>query len=390
MRRRLFVFACLAVAALVPPAGRPAAQAVAGVHVPPTLSGLYYGETGCDHCDLFLYSGKAKLEAQYGVELDFETVDILDAAGYADCVARLAERGQSFRIWPVLLIGANAYQGDAAIEAALPDEIAYYLAEGKYRPALAPAAAARAPAAEGVPDAAAFRAAPLPVLAAGLLDGVNPCAFSTLLFLLSFLTLRRRGRAPVLAAGLAFIAAVFAVYTALGFGLLAGLRTFLAGRTPGLVFNAALSVAALVLGSLSLRDAALAKAGRAADSVLALPPALRRASHWAIRTFAADGVFFVGAALAGGLVALLELACTGQIYFPTLAYINRAAPDAGSLGLLLLYNAAFIAPLAAVFALFGLGSSHRSIQAWYGRHLAAVRLATGLFFIGMVPLLWLV
>ena len=62
------------------------------------------------------------------------------------------------------------------------------------------------------------------VAAAGLLDGVNPCAFTTLIFLLASLALAGRGRREVLAIGAFFSLAVFLTYLAIGLGFFAALR----------------------------------------------------------------------------------------------------------------------------------------------------------------------
>ena len=59
----------------------------------------------------------------------------------------------------------------------------------------------------------------LPILAAGLIDGINPCAFTTIIFLLSYLVYLGRKKREVLIAGAAFSAGVFMAYTALGLGL---------------------------------------------------------------------------------------------------------------------------------------------------------------------------
>ncbi len=49
----------------------------------------------------------------------------------------------------------------------------------------------------------------LTVVGAGLLDGVNPCAFATIIFLISYLTAYERKRWEILATGLAFTLGVF-------------------------------------------------------------------------------------------------------------------------------------------------------------------------------------
>jgi two-component system NtrC family sensor kinase len=62
---------------------------------------------------------------------------------------------------------------------------------------------------------------------------VNPCAFATLLFLLSYLTYTGRTRGEVLAVGLCFTLAVFLTYLATGLGLLAAVRSLAGFRGAG-------------------------------------------------------------------------------------------------------------------------------------------------------------
>ena len=64
----------------------------------------------------------------------------------------------------------------------------------------------------------------IPVFLAGLLDGINPCAFTTLIFLISYLRLLgRRGR-EVLKIGFSFTLAVFVSYFLIGLGFFQALR----------------------------------------------------------------------------------------------------------------------------------------------------------------------
>ncbi|MGF1655598.1 MAG: hypothetical protein ACFCU3_01325 [Verrucomicrobiales bacterium] len=54
------------------------------------------------------------------------------------------------------------------------------------------------------------------VVAAGLLDGLNPCAFATIIFLLSYLQVARKSGREILQIGVAYILGVFCTYFALG------------------------------------------------------------------------------------------------------------------------------------------------------------------------------
>jgi len=60
------------------------------------------------------------------------------------------------------------------------------------------------------------------------------------------------------------------------------------------------------------------------------------------------------AAATGFLVSVLELACTGQIYLPTLIFISHV-PElrANALIYLLVYNFMFVIPLIVVFSPIG-------------------------------------
>ena len=70
------------------------------------------------------------------------------------------------------------------------------------------------------------------VFLAGLLDGVNPCAFSAMVFLISALALAGRSKRTMLAIGLSYACGVFITYSLIGAGLLGGLRRF--AVSPGI------------------------------------------------------------------------------------------------------------------------------------------------------------
>jgi cytochrome c biogenesis protein CcdA len=223
---------------------------------------------------------------------------------------------------------------------------------------------------------------PAAVAAAGLLDGVNPCAFATLLFLLSYLTYTGRTRGEVLAVGLCFTLAVFLTYLATGFGLLAAVRSLAGFRGVARAVYWGAALLALGLGAANLYDFALCLRGRARDTALQLPALLKRRIHASIRTRLGVGATATAAFGTGAAVSLLELACTGQVYLPTLVFV-AGNPDArlGAMGYLVLYNLAFILPLAAVFAVAYLGVSSRSLEGLFRRHVAWVKLGLAVLFL---------
>ena len=229
----------------------------------------------------------------------------------------------------------------------------------------------------------------LAVAAGGLADGINPCAFVTLAFLLSYLALVGRRGKVLLLAGSAFAAGVFLAYFLVGLGLLeilSRIRWFaLAGRMLTLIAAGA----AGVLGLLSLRDFLRARRGRAAEAKLQLSERLKRRIHGVIRD-RVRGRFVAAPSFATGFfVALLEFPCTGQVYFPIVLVLRRIAPlRVQAVLYLLLYNLLFILPLLAVFGLAYWGLTSERLAAAVRRNLGWAKLLLAIVFFGLGTLLF--
>lgn len=232
-----------------------------------------------------------------------------------------------------------------------------------------------------------FRSLTLPVvLAAGLIDGINPCAFATIIFFLSYLQIARRTPREMLMVGAAFILAVFLAYFLAGLVLhkvLAQLTDHIAGIKPWLdwIFGAL----ALFAAVLSFRDAFKARAGKLDEMTLQLPGFLKDRIRGVIRTGARARRFVIGAFLAGIAISFLELACTGQVYAPIIYSIQQGRMDA--VAWLLAYNLAFIVPLVAIFGLAFTGMTSNSLIAFQTKHTFLVKVSLGLVF---VVLAWVI
>ncbi|NQT00148.1 MAG: hypothetical protein HQ595_03605, partial [Candidatus Omnitrophica bacterium] len=188
---------------------------------------------------------------------------------------------------------------------------------------------------------------PLIVLAAGLLDGINPCAFATLVFFVSLLSLSSYRKKEILYIGSAFIIAVFLTYFALGLGIFAALNKLQAVASLARLIYYLIAALALGLGVYSLSDLIqYVRSGFTKGCDLRF--------YNRLRTMLDNrrGLFIVIAiALFNGfIIALLESACTGQIYFPTIAYVIKMPVLRLRAFLYLgLYNLAFILPLVVIF-----------------------------------------
>ena len=347
----------------------------------------YYGEIGCSHCDTFKDVELPEAEKATGVVVALEMVDILSTEGYERCAKRLAGLGYDFTVFPVLVIGNNAYQGNAAIEANLVPELAFFAQHGSPRPRTDPPVAATGP--DGPAGRAGMRWAILPIVGAGLVDGINPCAFTTLLFFLSYLSLRGKTWRRMALAGVTFAAGVFLAYFLIGLGLFNAFR--IGGQLSALKLALRVVVSAITAGffALTIRDVLLMKRGVAFDMALKLPDALRTRINASIRGGLGPTAFFSGVFFTGMVVSVLELACTGQVYFPTISFMAQTDASFLGIGSLLLYNLAFVTPLLVVLALMLSGMRQEAIRAFFARRLVASKLFLAVVFAALSVLVWI-
>ncbi|MFR1320333.1 MAG: hypothetical protein ACLSCR_08670 [Akkermansia sp.] len=97
------------------------------------------------------------------------------------------------------------------------------------------------------------------VLLGGLIDGVNPCAFATLIFFLSYLQIARRSPRELLLTGGSFVLSVYLTYFAIGLAFHELIGQLQAWSSLKMVMDVLFSLLALLAAVLSFRDAWLAR-----------------------------------------------------------------------------------------------------------------------------------
>ena len=220
------------------------------------------------------------------------------------------------------------------------------------------------------------------VLAAGLLDGVNPCAFATIIFFLSYLQIARRSPREILMVGVAFISAVFIAYFSIGVvfhGLVEWLNAQEGFQWAKVAMTYVFAGFALLVAILSLRDGIRAKRGRLDEMTLQLPSFLKKRIRGVIRKGAKSRSFVIAAFGSGIVISFLELACTGQVYAPIVFKIQQGSMDA--VQYLLYYNLAFITPLIIIFILAYKGMTSNALINFQSKHTATVKFATAILFV---------
>ncbi len=229
----------------------------------------------------------------------------------------------------------------------------------------------------------------LTVILAALIDGLNPCAFATIVFFISYLAFAGRKGRDILLVGAAFALGVFITYLAVGLGLYQLLTRLPFLTTLGRWVYGITAALCVVLAVFSILDYFAARRGAPEEMRLRLPMKLRRRINTMIRESASAPALAGVALVSGFVISAIELACTGQVYLPTIIFVmGQPALRAQATLYLLLYNVIFILPLLVVFALAYFGTSSERLGEFINKHTTTIKLATAALFI--VLAVWLI
>lgn len=213
------------------------------------------------------------------------------------------------------------------------------------------------------------------VIIAGVVDGINPCAFTVLLlFITAMLATLQAGssttssvstvRLRMLGLGSIYIAAIFLTYLALGVGLLQALDFFTRQHAPAR-FGALL---AILFGLWMLKDFFLPDWGWRLQAPGRVGQIARRSARRAT----------IPALVAGGfLIGLCTVPCSGAIYLAVLSLLALQPTALLGYSYLVLYNVVFVLPLVAILILASNRPTLNRLAHWNLHHKEWVRLALG-------------
>ncbi|MBN1582121.1 MAG: hypothetical protein JXA89_15565 [Anaerolineae bacterium] len=180
----------------------------------PLIHMAYFAQVGCSECDRVSIALK-HLQMQFP-NLVIHEMDILEDLAVNLCLSeRLDVRENQRHDAPAVFVGTDYMVDEDIYYDSLVEMVSKYVTTG----------------ADPVWETCdtAVRLPPLPpwwaVIVPGLIDGINPCAFATIIFFVSYLSIVRRRGQEILMVGIAFTLAVFLAY--LGFGII--LRELLPG-----------------------------------------------------------------------------------------------------------------------------------------------------------------
>ncbi|MBZ0265369.1 hypothetical protein K8I28_11955 [bacterium] len=342
---------------------------------------LFFYSPGCQSCQRVKDIVLPELTNKYAEKIDIIQISIDETDGYALLLAMREQYGVSNRHSPfTMFIGEEAIQGrkdlferaDRAVQVSLTNRIQTIIPQMKES--------------SEIKTRRAFQSFSFwAVLGAGLIDGLNPCAFATIVFFISLLGYAGSTKRQMMIVGIGFTISVFAVYLLLGLGAFRALQAlsiygFISKSIYFLTF-----LLLVILFVLALRDTIryYQTGGRTDDQILQLGKKTKRRIHSVMRKGIKTQNLLLGAISIGALVSLFEAACTGQVYLPTIVLmLNDPILSGNALLYLVLYNVMFITPLIVVFLLAYFGVASERFAEWSREHFGVTRIAlTGLFLL---------
>ena len=347
----------------------------------PKLVLHFFGSSTCGECAQIKAEVLSPLQSRYPDQLEIRMHDVDTREGFQLLVRLEKQHGVTESKPTALFFPDTALLGFDAIYDNARSLAAYYL-QSPEKWGGASEIPSEAPSSMDETLRSRFeRFSFLAILTAGLVDGVNPCAIATMIFLISFLAVQKRPRRDIWGIGLAFTAAVFLTYLLLGLGIFRALTALRPYRWLTEALRWVAVALAAVVGLISLLDAFRYKrTHKTGDITLQLPARIKGLIHRVIRNRLSSGKLVLGAVVTGFLVTLLEAVCTGQVYLPTIVLMTRG--DAGSLRLtgwtlLLFYNVLFVLPLLIVIVLAAYGLRWDQLARMSRKRLSALKLCLG-------------
>ncbi len=331
-----------------------------------------------------------QIEEEFKDKIKIEYYDVTDIKNYAFMFGLKEKYNQDLILdLPVFFINGQLIGGKGDLKSALRIAVNLSLA-----------VAHKGEQASAVDLASRFNSfRPWAVAGAGLTDGINPCAFTVIVFFISYLALQGYRKLELIIIGLSFIFAVFCTYLLLGLGIFNFLYRLEAFWVIAKIFNISIGLLSLTLGGFAIYD--LLKFRKTRDSegmLLQLPKAIKDRIHAVIgmhyrkdkRTETKITVWrrmsklILSALVTGFLVSILEAVCTGQLYLPTISFILKTTPlKLKAFSYLVIYNIMFVIPLFIIFLLALFGVTSVQFAQFIRKHMVSIKALMSVMFIGL-------
>jgi cytochrome c biogenesis protein CcdA len=243
------------------------------------------------------------------------------------------------------------------------------------------------------------------IVSVGLVDGINPCAFTVIVFFISFLALQGYTKRELTAIGLCFILAVFVTYLLIGLGAFTFLYRINKFWLVSKIINYSVGLFSIAIAAFALHDFfKFRKTGETEGLALQLPKTVKDQIHKVVgihyrvnKNAPQDGPqerhmarLILSALITGFLISLLEAVCTGQTYLPTITFILKTTTlKLHALAYLVIYNLMFVVPLFIIFVFALLGITSAQFSNFLKKHLLVIKILMAILFFGLgIFLIW--
>lgn len=343
----------------------------------------FFSQDGCDYCNKLKDTLTNEFEPKTGVKLDITVLNVVDDLKLIEALRQ--KTGLEITGSPVLVFDDIVLSGKQEINANYQEQLIKTAQKsGDERSDLIKGLET-----ENIqiklPDI-------ITMISMGLVDGINPCAFATIIFLISYLAYAKRTKRETLIIGIIYTSTVFITYFLVGVLFFNVVKVFI--NTAGYsiistIFKIISIGLVLVLLILTVSDFIKALKGNAGDMTLSLSDKMKSRIHKVIRNNLKFKGVVISSIVIGILVSFFELACTGQIYLPAVLHILNA--DTAGTGIrstaflyLLVYNICFIIPLLVIFVLSYVGVSSNALQKYLQKNTAGLKLLMFILFLGLL------
>ena len=330
------------------------------------LSILFFYSNNCRNCDYVKERVIPAAEEKFADSIQLIFFNIEDIENYKYFMQLEEQFGKAGKDFPIIFIQNKFLNGKREIEENILDEIEISL--NKKISSLPEKNQS-----VNIPKKLSLIA----IISGGLLDGINPCVFTVIIFFISYLFYLKKNKRNVLFSGIFFILGCFCSYYLLGLGIYKIFESISLLKTFSLILKGLVAFIVLLLIYLNLKDAYLISRGKKMElklnnkSIIRMHKIIKRTSSMRFSTVLA---FFTGA-----IVSLVEFPCTGQIYIPIILLIKEQALK--GYFYLFLYNIFFILPLILLFLIIYLGINISKIIKFYSKNIVAMKIAFSGFFL---------
>lgn len=207
----------------------------------------------------------------------------------------------------------------------------------------------------------------------GLADGINPCMFSVLIFLLSYL-MAIGSKKKALKAGLVFTLTTFIVYFLFMYGILKVVAVLKIASSLRMI----VSIIALVIGGIMIKDFFYYGKGISLEISTRFKPT--------IENLIKKGTI-PSAIILALFSSIVELPCTSGL---PLAYVTILAQRSlNPFGYLVLYNLFFVLPLGVIIVgVFKAWTKVDEMETWRQKSRKYMRLVAGILLVLLALALW--